>query len=207
MTLQEKAVFISRTLNKHFPDPRVPLEHKDAYTLLVAVILSARCTDAMVNRVTPALFKKADTPQKMAKLSVEEIRKIIRPCGLSPAKAKNIRAMSQLLIRRHGGKVPRDFAALEALPGVGHKTASVVMSQWFRKPAFPVDTHIQRLALRWGLCRSKNVKKIEESLKRAFPQKDWNLLHLQMIYFGRKYCPALRHDAKVCPICGVLNVL
>ena len=201
MTKKEKANAIGHILDKLYPDVPVPLDHEDPYTLLVAVILSARCTDIKVNEVTPILFAKADTPQKMVKLKVAEIQKIIRPCGLSPAKAKNIHTTSQIILDQHDGKVPMTFEELEALPGVGHKTASVVMSQAFLKPAFPVDTHIHRLAERWGLSNGKNVKQTEEDLKKVFPESSWHRVHLQIIYFGRQYCPARGHVKEECPIC------
>ena len=201
-----KAEAIAQILERLYPTVPVPLHHKDAYTLLVAVILSARCTDVKVNQVTPALFKKASTPAAMAKLDVEVIRKIIQPCGLSPAKSKNIKAMSQLLLEKYDGKVPSTFEALESLPGVGHKTASVVMSQAFQVPAFPVDTHIHRLARRWGLSDGKNVEKTEADLKKLFPESSWNKLHLQIIFFGREYCPARGHVKESCPICSLYGV-
>lgn len=204
MTKKERATKIARILDQLYPDVPIPLEHGDAYTLLVAVILSAQCTDVRVNQVTPLLFKKANTPKAMAALTVREIEEIIRPCGLSPAKSKNIHAMSQLLLERHGGNVPQTFEELEALPGVGHKTASVVMSQAFGYPAFPVDTHIHRLAHRWGLSNGKNVTQTEKDLKALYPEETWNKLHLQIIYFGREYCPARGHDETKCPICSVL---
>lgn len=196
-----KAIEIAENLERLFPVVPIPLKHRDPFTLLVAVMLSGRSTDAMVNRVTPALFAKADTPAAMARLSADEIRTFIKPCGLSPAKSKNIRATSQILVDRFGGIVPQTFEDLESLPGVGHKTASVVMSQAFGKPAFPVDTHIHRLAHRWGLSNGRSVVQTERDLKRLFPEKLWNKLHLQMIYFGRKYCPARGHDKQKCPIC------
>jgi endonuclease-3 len=198
---EAKAKEIGKILDKLYPNVPVPLDHEDPYTLLVAVILSARCTDIKVNEVTPILFAKADKPQKMVKLKVAEIQKIIKPCGLSPAKAKNIHATSQIILDQHDGKVPMTFEELEALPGVGHKTASVVMSQAFHKPAFPVDTHIHRLAERWGLSSGKNVKQTEEYLKKLFPESSWNKVHLQIIYFGREYCPARGHVKEECPIC------
>lgn len=197
-----KVAEIMRILERLFPEVPIPLKHRDPYTLLVAVMLSGQSTDKMVNRVTPELFAKANTPRKMAQLSVAEIRAFIKPCGLSPAKSKHIRTTSQILVDRFGGKVPRTFEELESLPGVGHKTASVVMSQAFGVPAFPVDTHIHRLAHRWGLSNGKSVKQTEKDLKRLFPEKSWNKLHLQMIYFGRRYCPARGHDEKKCPICS-----
>ena len=197
---------IAQILEELYPEVPVPLEHKDAFTLLVAVILSARCTDVKVNQVTPALFKKANTPKEMANLDVDIIREIIKPCGLSPAKSKNIKEMSALLMANHGGKVPDTFAELEALPGVGHKTASVVMAQAFGVPAFPVDTHIHRLARRWGLSDGKNVEKTEADLKKLYPREMWNKLHLQIIYFGREYCPARGHVKAKCPICSKYGV-
>ncbi len=193
---------IADILEELFPDPAPPLLHKDPYTLLVAVLLSAQCTDLRVNKITPLLFQIADTPSEMAIVSIEKIQDIIRPCGLSPQKARAISELSQILVEKYSGEVPRTFEALEALPGVGHKTASVVMSQAFGMPAFPVDTHIHRLAERWGLSTGKNVKQTEEDLKRVFPESSWKKLHLQMIYFGRKYCPARGHVAADCPICS-----
>lgn len=200
-TRAEKARYIIEVLDELFPDPPIPLAHTDAYTLLVAAILSARCTDAMVNRVTPPLFAKAATPGDMAKLPVAAIRSIIRPCGLSPAKARNIRDMSQLILSRHDGQVPSTFETLEALPGVGHKVASVIMAQAFNEPAFPVDTHIHRLAYRWGLSDGRSVTQTERDLKAVFPRDLWIRLHLQMIYYGRSRCPARSHDLARCPIC------
>jgi endonuclease-3 len=188
-------------LGKLYPHPAIPLDHRDPYTLLVAVVLSAQCTDKKVNEVTPLLFAKADTPQRMAELEVDEIRGIIRPCGLSPAKSKALHGLSEIITEKHNGRVPDSFEELEALPGVGHKTASVVMSQAFGVPAFPVDTHIHRLAWRWGLSTGKNVERTEADLKRSFPKDSWNALHLQIIYFGREYCPAKGHDPRLCPIC------
>ena len=199
-----KATRIQAILEDLYPETPVPLDHTDAYTLLVAVLLSAQCTDARVNTVTPALFERANTPQKMAVVEVDEIREIIRPCGLSPTKAKNIRALSEILVQRHGGEVPAGFAELEALPGVGHKTASVVMAQAFGVPAFPVDTHIFRLARRWRLSRGKNVEKVEASLKRLFPRDRWNKLHLQIIFYGREHCTARGCNGMVCDICRSL---
>jgi endonuclease III len=187
-----------------FPDPAIPLEHKDAYTLLIAVLLSAQSTDKRVNLITPILFSKASTPQQMVKLSIPEIQEIIRPCGLSTAKSKAIWHLSNMLIEKHHGKVPASFAYLEELPGVGHKTASVVMSQAFHEPAFPVDTHIHRCAARWGLSDGSSVQKTERDLKRLFPQKTWNKVHLQIIYFARQYCPARGHNSERCPICSQL---
>ncbi|HMC96481.1 MAG TPA: endonuclease III [Flavobacteriales bacterium] len=201
MTKTEKAAFVVRTLERLYPRPHIPLDHKDAYTLLVSVVLSAQCTDKKVNEITPLLFARADTPQQMVKLSVEEIREIIKPCGLSPAKSKAIHGLSRILIDEHGGKVPRDMEALERLPGVGHKTASVVMVQAFGVPAFPVDTHIHRLAWRWTLSNGRNVEQTEADLKKLFPESKWAKLHLQIIYFGREHCPAKAHDPRKCPIC------
>lgn len=189
-------------LDELYPTTPIPLDHKDPYTLLVAVLLSAQCTDERVNKVTPDLFELADNPFDMARQSVDEIKSIIRPCGLSPRKSKAISDLSGILVEKHDGKVPEDFASLEELPGVGHKTASVVMSQAFGVPAFPVDTHIHRLAYRWGLSTGKNVVKTEADLKRLFPRESWNKLHLQIIYFGREYCPARGHDPRKCPICS-----
>ncbi|MBK7035946.1 MAG: endonuclease III [Chitinophagales bacterium] len=205
MTKKEKVVFIQNKLNELFPHPDIPLVHKDAYTLLVSVVLSAQCTDERVNQVTPLLFKKADDPYKMAKLGVDEIKEIIKPCGLSPAKSKALQKLSEIIVEKHNGKVPDTFEELEELPGVGHKTASVVMSQAYGVPAFPVDTHIHRLAQRWRLSNGKSVAQTEKDLKRLFPEDTWNLLHLQIIYFGRKYCPARGHDVLKCPICSVVN--
>jgi len=201
VTKAEKAADIHRMLEDFFPETPVPLTHKDSYTLLVAVLLSAQCTDERVNKTTPALFALADNPADMAKVAVEEIKAIIRPCGLSPRKSKAISELSQILMDQHDGQVPADMEALEALPGVGHKTASVVMAQAFGVPAFPVDTHIHRLAWRWGLTTGKNVLQTEKDLKRLFPRESWNKLHLQIIFFGRSHCPARGHDPRVCPIC------
>jgi endonuclease III len=201
-----KAKRISLILNELYPETPVPLDHTDAYTLLIAVLLSAQCTDVRVNQITPFLFAKARTPQEMILLEVEEIREIIKPCGLSPTKARAISGLSHILINEHQGIVPQSWEHLEALPGVGHKTASVVMAQAFGVPAFPVDTHIHRLAIRWGLSNGKNVEQTERDLKALFPKKDWNKLHLQIIFFGREYCPARGHDAQKCPICSVYGV-
>lgn len=203
---KDKAIAIAHILDKLYPDVRVPLEHEDPFTLLVAVILSARCTDVKVNQVTPFLFTKASTPEAMANLDVDIIREVIKPCGLSPAKSKNIKETSRIIMTEHQGKVPDTFEALEALPGVGHKTASVVMGQAFGVPAFPVDTHIHRLARRWGFSDGKNVEKTEADLKKLFPIEIWNKLHLQIIYFGREYCPARGHVRGKCPICSVYGV-
>lgn len=203
VTKSEKVERIMEILDDLYPETPIPLKHKDKdpYTLLVAVLLSARATDVSVNKVTPTLFRLADTPEKMMEQPVEAIRKIIKPVGLSPAKAKNIKELSRILVEKHGSQVPHSFAELEALPGVGHKTASVVMAQAFNQPAFPVDTHIHRLAYRWGLSNGKNVVQTERDLKRLFPRVKWNTLHLQIIFFGREHCPALRHDYSKCPIC------
>jgi len=202
MRRAEKAERIRAMLEQYFPEVPIPLTHDDPYTLLIAVLLSAQCTDERVNRVTPELFRLAREPRGMAALPLETIAAVIRPCGLSPAKSKAIRELSAILVRQHDGQVPRTFAELEALPGVGHKTASVVMSQAFGVPAFPVDTHIHRLAARWGLSDGKSVERTERDLKRVFPQQSWNKLHLQIIYFGRRYCPARGHDLSTCPICS-----
>jgi endonuclease-3 len=200
--MKERARNIQAILDAHFPEPEIPLYHTTPYTLLIAVLLSARCTDAMVNRVTPHLFAKAKTPEEMIGLTIEEIRAIIRPCGLSPAKSRAIWHLSKILIDRYKGQVPKSFKALESLPGVGHKTASVVMAQAFCKPAFPIDTHIHRCAKRWGLSSGKNVLQTERDLKQLFPRKDWIKLHLQIIHFARKYCSS-RHRPD-CPICAQL---
>lgn len=201
MTKTEKAAFVHKTLERIYPEPAIPLDHKDPYTLLVSVLLSAQCTDKKVNEITPYLFAKADTPQAMMKLDVDEIREIIKPCGLSPAKSKAIHGLSRILLDKHSGVVPRTLEELEELPGVGHKTASVVMVQAFGIPAFPVDTHIHRLAWRWTLSTGKNVEQTEADLKRLFPIGSWSKLHLQIIYFGREHCPAKGHDPLTCPIC------
>ncbi|MDB4107317.1 endonuclease III [Bacteroidia bacterium] len=201
MTKQERANKIRVILDKEFPTVPIPLDHKDSYTLLIAVLLSAQCTDERVNKITPLLFAKADNPYDMVKMSLEEIKEIVRPCGLSPMKSKGIYGLSQMIIEKHGGEVPQSFEDLEAMPAVGHKTASVVMSQAFGVPAFPVDTHIHRLAYRWKLSTGKNVDKTEKDLKAIFPIDTWNKAHLQIIYFGRKYCPARGHDPLACPIC------
>lgn len=201
MTNKERAAKILSILEREFPEVPIPLDHKDPYTLLIAVLLSAQCTDERVNKITPLLFAKADNPYDMVKMTVEEIKEIIRPCGLSPMKSKGIHGLSQMIIEEHGGEVPQSFESLEAMPAVGHKTASVVMSQAFGVSAFPVDTHIHRLAYRWKLSTGKNVAKTEKDLKAAFPVETWNKVHLQIIFFGRKYCPARGHDALACPIC------
>lgn len=201
MRRAEKAKRIGEILDELYPEPPIPLQHRDPFTLLIAVLLSAQTTDAQVNKVTPSLFAKASTPQDMAKLSEEDILQSIRSCGLAPGKARNIKKLAQTLVDQYGGEVPRDIEALETLPGVGHKTASVVMSQAFGEPAFPVDTHIHRLAQRWGLSKGKNVEQTEGDLKKVFPREEWGRRHLQIIYFGREYCPARGHDAAQCPIC------
>jgi endonuclease III len=190
MTKKEKAQYIRTELERLYPETPVPLDHSDAYTLLIAVLLSAQCTDERVNKITPLLFAKAKTPQEMVLLSVEEIKEIIRPCGLSPAKSKAIHRLSELLLEHHLGQVPNSFEALEALPGVGHKTASVVMAQAFGVPAFPVDTHIHRLLTRWGITSGKSVIQTERDAKKLFPKESWNTLHLQIIFYGRAYSPA-----------------
>jgi len=200
MKRSEKAKIIGNMLDELYPETPIPLDHYSAYTLLVAVMLSAQTTDKKVNEVTPALFKKADTPEKMAKLDVKSIQNIIKEIGLAPTKAKNLRKMAQQLIE--GGGVKQDWDYLESLAGVGHKTASVVMSQWFGVPAFPVDTHIHRLAARWGLSNGKSVDKTEKDLKNVWPKDEWNRRHLQIIFFGREHCPARNHDLKKCPICS-----
>jgi endonuclease-3 len=205
VTKKSKAERIAIMLDEFYPAVPIPLDHSDPYTLLVAVMLSAQCTDARVNQITPILFAKANNPKDMVGLKVETIQSIIRPCGLSPTKSKNIHAMSGFLLERHGGKVPDTFEELEALPGVGHKTASVVMAQAFGVPAFPVDTHIHRLAYRWGLSNGKNVDQTERDLKKLFPKESWNKLHLQIIFYGREYCPARGHKVEACPICRLYN--
>ena len=202
MTRTARAHKIGEILEAHFPAPGIPLDHGDPFQLLVAVILSAQCTDARVNLVTPALFARAPDAPAMAKLTAAQILPYIRSCGLAPGKARNLAAMARLLVAEHAGVVPRDMAALEALPGVGHKTASVVMAQAFGVPAFPVDTHIHRLAGRWQLSRARTVEEVEHDLKRLFPAERWNVLHLQMIYFGRAHCPARGHDPATCPVCS-----
>ncbi len=202
MKKAEKAAKIQRILDELFPQPDIPLEHEDPFTLLVATVLSAQTTDARVNIVTPALFALASTPGQMAKLSSEQILEKIRTCGLAPGKAKNIKRLSEILVEKHGGKVPADMAALEALPGVGHKTASVVMGQAFGVPAFPVDTHIHRLAHRWGLSNGRSVEQTERDLKTLFPAPSWGKVHLQIIYFGRTHCQARGHEKTECPVCS-----
>jgi endonuclease-3 len=202
MRRADKAKRIHKLLTRLYPEPPIPLHHSDPFTLLVAVLLSAQCTDERVNLVTPELFALADTPEKMANTSVQKILKVIRSCGLSPSKSKNISKLSSILVEEHDGVVPEDLEALEALPGVGHKTASVVMAQAFGVPSFPVDTHIHRLASRWGLSQARNVVQTETDLKKLFPKPSWNKLHLQFIYFGREHCPARGHDLSSCPICS-----
>lgn len=202
MNKKERVKFIIETLEELYPNPAIPLDHTDAYTMLISVLLSAQCTDVRVNQVTPHLWERAKTPKQMVKLEVEEITDIIRPCGLAPAKSKAIHRLSEILLEKHNGQVPNTFEDLEALPGVGHKTASVVMSQVFDVPAFPVDTHIHRLMQRWKLTNGKNVEQTEHDAKRLFPEELWNKLHLQIIYFGREYCPARGHNEDTCPICS-----
>lgn len=197
----ERIAFIDRRLDELYPNPPVPLDHQDPFTLLIAVLLSAQCTDERVNQVTPGLFDLADNPFKMAGHSADTIREIIKPCGLSPQKSKAIRRLSEILIEEHGGEVPPDFEALERLPGVGHKTASVVMAQSFGVPSFPVDTHIHRLAQRWGLTRGRNVVETERDLKKVFRKERWNDLHLQIIFYGREFCTARGCNGLVCDIC------
>ena len=202
MNRRDKAKRIQEILDERYPHVPIPLDHTDAFTLLVAVALSAQTTDKKVNEVTPELFARAGTPAAMADMDVEEVRFLIRQIGLAPTKSRHLVAMGRMLVEEFGGQVPQSFEALERLPGVGHKTASVVMSQAFGHPAFPVDTHIHRLATRWGLTSGKNVLTTERDLKATFPKRRWNDLHLQMIWFGREVCPALRHDLSACPICA-----
>ena len=204
---QEKADFILKRLEILYPETPIPLDHKDPYTLLIAVLLSAQCTDVRVNKITPLLFKMANNPKDMVKHSAREIEDIIRPCGLSPRKSKAIHELSQILLDKHEGLVPQSFEALEELPGVGHKTASVVMAQSFGVPAFPVDTHIHRLAQRWGLTSGKNVEQTEADLKKIFPKEKWNKLHLQIIFYGREHCTARGCDGLMCDLCSSLNFL
>ncbi len=203
---REKGAHIAEMLEKLYPETPIPLNHTDTYTLLVAVVLSAQCTDERVNQVTPRLFCMASTPWEMVNLTVEQIQDIIRPCGLSPTKSKAIWGLSKILIEKYNGEVPNTFEDLESLPGVGHKTASVVMSQAFGVPAFPVDTHIHRLALRWGLSEGKNVARVESDLKSIFPEGQWNKLHLRIIFYGREYCPARQHMISKCPICSLYGI-
>lgn len=201
MTKLQRAQHLLQRLNELYPDPPIPLDHKDAYTLLIAVLLSAQCTDIRVNQVTPKLFALADTPDEMSKLSVAQIENIVRPCGLGPQKARAIHQLSKILIEQHQGKVPADLELLEQLPGVGHKTAQVVMAQAFGVPSFPVDTHIHRLAKRWRLSNGRSVVQTERDLKKIFPIESWNKLHLQIIYYGREYCTARGCDGFTCPLC------
>jgi endonuclease-3 len=202
LTRKERARKIGEILDRLYPEPPIPLDHRDPFTLLVAVLMSAQTTDAQVNKVTPALFALASTPHAMAHLTESQILGAIRSCGLAPSKAKNIRKLAQTLVDDYGGEVPRNAEELEKLPGVGHKTASVVMSQAFGEPAFAVDTHIHRLAERWRLSNGKNVEQTERDLKKVFPRDEWSRRHLQIIYFGREYCPARNHDKSNCPICS-----
>ncbi len=205
MKRREKAEQIARILQALYPNPPISLDHRDSYTLLVAVLLSAQCTDERVNKVTPALFEEADTPKKMVEVGVERIQKLVETCGLAPTKARNIWRLSQQLVEKHEGVVPDTFEELEALPGIGHKSASVVMAQAFGKPAFPVDTHIHRCAKRWGLSSGKSVEQTEKDLKRLYPEEVWRDLHLQIIYFAREHCPAKGHDPSKCLICSWLD--
>ena len=207
MNKAERVLLISESLDALYPDPPIPLDHESIFTLLIAVILSAQCTDIRVNKITPLLFKKANNPQRMIKLGIKEIKKIIKPCGLSPQKSKSIFELSKILIKKHGGKVPKSFVELEALPGVGHKTASVVISQGFGYPAFPVDTHVHRLAQRWKLTNGKNVQQTEKDLKRIFPESEWNKLHIQIILYGREFCTARGCFGTSCreKPCSILN--
>ena len=205
MKKEERFIYISKEPQKLYPETPIPLDHDSIYTLLIAVLLSAQCTDVRVNQVTPELFKLANNPFDMSLVHPDEIRKIIRPCGLSPKKSKAIAELSKILCEKYEGQVPESFEGLEALPGVGHKTASVVMSQGFNHPAFPIDTHIHRLAQRWRLSRGKNVKQTEKDLKKGFPIEDWNKLHLQIIFYGREYCTARGCDGRVCKICSEVN--
>ena len=206
MKKAERVQFILDTLENLYTEVPIPLDHSDAYTLLIAVLLSAQCTDKRVNLITPSLFAKANNPSDMVKLTIEEIREIIKPCGLSPFKSKAIFNLSQIILDKHNGQVPQTFEDLEALPGVGHKTASVVMSQAFGVPAFPVDTHIHRLAVRWKLSNGKNVEQTEKDLKRLTPRDLWNKIHLQIIFYGREYCPARGHVVENCPICKAIQL-
>ncbi len=205
MNKKERTTLVHSTLNRLYPSPKIPLKHSSHYTLLIAVLLSAQCTDARVNEVTPKLFAKAKTPKEMIQLSLAEIKDLIRPCGLYEAKSKAILKLSEQLLDEFGGKVPNTFEELESLPGVGHKTASVVITQAFDKPAFPIDTHIHRCAKRWGLSKGKNVGETEKDLKKLFPKSTWKKLHLQIIYFAREYCPARGHHKDQCPICSRLG--
>ena len=205
MNKEERFIYINKELEKLYPETPIPLDHHSTYTLLVAVLLSAQCTDVRVNQVTPELFSLADNPFDMALIKPSKIRKIIKPCGLSPKKSRAIAELSKILCKEYDGKVPESFEALEALPGVGHKTASVVMSQGFNHPALPVDTHIHRLAQRWRLSKGKNVKQTEKDLKKGFPMNDWNRLHLRIIYYGREHCTARGCDGRICFICSKIN--
>ncbi|GAB4192237.1 MAG: endonuclease III [Simkaniaceae bacterium] len=205
MKKKERAKFIREVLEKLFPDPPIPLAHKDPYTLLIAVLLSAQCTDKRVNATTPSLFKMADNPRAMAQLPLEEIERIIRPCGLGPSKARSIKGLSKILLEKYHGEIPKTREDLESLPGVGRKTASVVLAQAFKIPAFPVDTHIHRCAKRWKLSQGRTIRQTEEDLKKVFPKQDWIKLHLQIIYYAREYCPALGHKVEKCPICRGLR--
>ncbi len=205
MKKHEKVEFVIETLERLYPETPIPLDHKDSFTLLIAVLLSAQCTDERVNQITPHLFEVADNPYDMAQVPVDQIRSIIKPCGLSPRKSKAISELSKILIEKHNGKVPENFEDLEELPGVGHKTASVVMSQAFGVPAFPVDTHIHRLMYRWNLTNGKNVETTEKDAKRLFPKELWNKLHLQIIFYGREFCKARGHQPHECPICSTIG--
>lgn len=205
MNKRERAQFVSEKLSELYPNPEIPLRFTNTFTFLIAVLLSAQCTDKKVNAIAPKLFELADTPQKMAKLSREKIESVIRPCGLAPAKSKHIAELSKMILERFSGKVPETFEGLESLPGVGHKTASVIMGQAFGHPAFPVDTHIHRLAMRWGLSDGSSVERTERDLKKLFPESEWNRLHLQIIFFGREFCPARGHEPSQCPICGKIG--
>ena len=205
MIKRDRFKFVNTELTKIYPEISIPLDHNSVYTLLIAVLLSAQCTDKRVNKVTPELFSLADNPEDMSMMATEDIRRIIKPCGLSPRKSKAISELSKILINKHNGEVPESYEHLESLPGVGHKTASVVMSQGFNHPAFPVDTHVHRLAQRWRLTKGKNVQQTERDLKNGFPEDDWNKLHIQIIYYGREHCTARGCDGRVCFICSEIN--
>lgn len=205
MNKKQRAEIILKILNKYFKNPKIPLKHKDPYTLLIATILSCQSTDKIVNKISPILFKKAPSLKKMANLSIKEIEKIIKPCGLFVTKARNILKLSKILIKNHNSKIPKTFKELEKLPGVGHKTASVVLAFAFNKDTFPIDTHIKRCAKRWKLSNKTKVIDIEKDLKKIFPKKYWKKLHLQIIYFARKFCKAKKHEIKKCPICSILK--